>query len=776
MSRLQPKTLRNYAVAIALVLAALLLMLALDPVIELKNTFLTFYLALTLAALYGGQNAGLFATLLSAIVANYFFIEPRYSVFLTFAGGIRLLVFIFQGGVVSILVGSLRTAQHQAQRSLHKREQVEADLRELDERLRAMADAAPILIWETDENGVIFLNRYYLDFFGVSFESVREMGWAEFLHPDDASGYETTWREAMKQRQPYTYDCRFRRADGQYRWLRNKSQPVGKNRLAGCSLDITDYKQAEAALLESREHLRILTATIPQLIWSATPDGNIDYLSEQWADYVGMPPEQLYDWNWQQVVHPEDLPKTTQDWEHSLQTGAPIEIQHRFRYHTGEWRWQLVRGIAIKDERGQVTKWVGTCTDIQNEVDIKIALEASYKTEQQARSNAEAAREEAERANRIKDEFLAVLSHELRSPLNPILGWTKLLQSQKFSQAETAQALETIERNAKLQAQLIEDLLDVSRILRGKMVLNLSPVNLVNTIEAAIETVRLAAETKGVHIHVNLQRDSGYISGDTARLQQIIWNLLTNAVKFTPQGGKVEVRLRHGEGYAQIQVQDTGKGIKPDFLPYIFDSFRQEDGAITRKFGGLGLGLAIARHLTEQHGGTITVESSGEGQGATFTVSLPLQSAAVDLPSEKGVPDQVLNLGSLKILVVDDEADMRALMQVMLTSYSAQVQVVASAMEALHLLDTWQPDVLISDIGMPEVDGYMLLRQVRRLLPERGGQIPAIALTAYAGEYDQKQALAAGFQQHIPKPVEPEQLVKAIANLIKPQQCGEIGA
>jgi PAS domain S-box-containing protein len=770
MSRLQPKTLRNYAVAIALVLAALLLMLALDPVIELKNTFLTFYLALTLAALYGGQNAGLFATLLSAIVANYFFIEPRYSVFLTFAGGIRLLVFIFQGGVVSILVGSLRTAQHQAQRSLHKREQVEADLRELDERLRAMADAAPILIWETDENGVIFLNRYYLDFFGVSFESVREMGWAEFLHPDDASGYETTWREAMKQRQPYTYDCRFRRADGQYRWLRNKSQPVGKNRLAGCSLDITDYKQAEAALLESREHLRILTATIPQLIWSATPDGNIDYLSEQWADYVGMPPEQLYDWNWQQVVHPEDLPKTTQDWEHSLQTGAPIEIQHRFRYHTGEWRWQLVRGIAIKDERGQVTKWVGTCTDIQNEVDIKIALEASYKTEQQARSNAEAAREEAERANRIKDEFLAVLSHELRSPLNPILGWTKLLQSQKFSQAETAQALETIERNAKLQAQLIEDLLDVSRILRGKMVLNLSPVNLVNTIEAAIETVRLAAETKGVHIHVNLQRDSGYISGDTARLQQIIWNLLTNAVKFTPQGGKVEVRLRHGEGYAQIQVQDTGKGIKPDFLPYIFDSFRQEDGAITRKFGGLGLGLAIARHLTEQHSGTITVESAGEGQGATFTVRLPLQSTAVDLPSEKGVPDQILNLGPLKILVVDDEADMRALMQVMLTSFSAQVQVVASAMDALHLLDTWQPDVLISDIGMPEMDGYMLLRQVRQLPPERGGQIPAIALTAYAGEYDQKQALAAGFQQHLSKPIEPEQLVKAIATLVKQQR------
>jgi PAS domain S-box-containing protein len=770
MHRLKQTYLQNYAIAIALVLAAVLLMLALDPVIELKNSFLTFHLALTLAAWYGGRNVGLFTTLLSAIVANYFFIEPQFSFFLTFTGGVKLLIFILQGSLVSVLVGSLWTTQQQAKQLLYQRKQAEANLHETDERLSAIADAAPILIWETDENGVIFFNRYYLDFFGVSFEKVREMGWVKFLHPDDASGYKTTWREAMKQRQSYTHDCRFRRADGQYRWLRNKGQPVGRNRLIGCSLDITDYKLAEAALMESREQLRILTATIPQLIWTATPDGNVDYLSEQWADYTGLPPEQLYDWNWQQVIHPEDLPNTLRNWEHSLQTGEPLEIQHRFHYRTSEWRWQLVRGIAIKDAIGRVTQWVGTCTDIQNEVDIKNKLEDSYKAEQQARSIAEAARQAAEEANRIKDEFLAVLSHELRSPLNPILGWTKLLQSQEFSQAETVRALKTIERNAKLQAQLIEDLLDVSRILRGKMTLNISLVNLTTTIEAAIETVRLAAEAKKNQIQVDLDRSVGYVSGDSARLQQIIWNLLTNAIKFTPPGGKVEVRLRQVDGFCQIQVQDAGKGIKPDFLPYVFDSFRQEDGAITRKFGGLGLGLAIVRHLTEQHGGTITVESSGEGQGATFTVSLPLQSAAVDLPSEKRVPDQVLNLGSLKILVVDDEADMRALMQVMLTSFSAQVQVVASAIAALKLLDTWQPDVLISDIGMPEMDGYMLLRQVRRLPPERGGQIPAIALTAYAGEYDQKQALAAGFQQHIPKPVEPEQLVKAIATLVKQQR------
>jgi signal transduction histidine kinase/ActR/RegA family two-component response regulator len=410
-----------------------------------------------------------------------------------------------------------------------------------------------------------------------------------------------------------------------------------------------------------------------------------------------------------------------------------------------------------------------------------IARARLYEAEQRARASSEAARAEAEAANRIKDEFLAVLSHELRSPLNPILGWTKLLRSRKFDEKATDRALETIERNAQLQTQLIEDLLDVSRILRGKMALNISPVNLATTIEAALETVRLAADAKGIQIQTWLESNVGKVCGDANRLQQVIWNLLSNAVKFTPPGGRVEVRLSVVQGlnidgyedkldpftqYAQIQVQDNGKGISPNFIPYIFEYFRQENSTTTRKFGGLGLGLAIVRHLVELHGGFVFADSPGQGLGATFTVRLPLMAAHSEVNPEEEQPNNTADLRGLHILIVDDEADIRELVAFILEQYGADVTVAASASQAVVALSQSVPDIFLSDIGMPEVDGYMLMRQLRTLPPEQGGQIPAIALTAYAGEYNQQQALAAGFQLHIPKPVEPEELVKAIARLV----------
>jgi PAS domain S-box-containing protein len=376
------------------------------------------------------------------------------------------------------------------------------------------------------------------------------------------------------------------------------------------------------------------------------------------------------------------------------------------------------------------------------------------------------ARDEAEAANRIKDEFLAVLSHELRSPLNPILGWVKLLRSRNLDEKAVDRALDTIERNAKLQTQLIEDLLDVSRILQGKMVLNVCPVNLATVIEAALETVRLAAQTKGISIQLMLDPEVGPVAGDSGRLQQIVWNLLSNAVKFTPSGGQVEVRLQQVGDGAQIQVKDTGKGISPEFLPHVFECFRQADSKTTRQFGGLGLGLAIVRHLTELHGGTVRAESSGEGQGATFTVQLPLMIVAPESSANCERFAIPANLNGVRILFVDDEADMRELAEFILTEYGAKVSLASSAIEALSLLTEFKPDLLISDIGMPEMDGYMLMRQLRMRSPQQGGQIPAIALTAYAGEINQQQALAAGFQSHIAKPVEPEVLVRAISSLL----------
>jgi PAS domain S-box-containing protein len=377
----------------------------------------------------------------------------------------------------------------------------------------------------------------------------------------------------------------------------------------------------------------------------------------------------------------------------------------------------------------------------------------------------QAAREAAERANQIKDEFLAVLSHELRSPLNPILGWSKLLQQRKLDEEKTSTALATIERNAQLQVQLIDDLLDISRILRGKLSLTVVPVDLLSVVAAALETVRLAAETKGLNIQTIAAPEIKPVMGDAGRLQQVVWNLLSNAVKFTSPGGAVTVHLSQSATAAQLQVDDTGKGIKPEFLPYVFEHFRQEDGAITRKFGGLGLGLAIAKQIVEMHGGTIAVTSPGENLGTTFIVQIPL-AVNPALPEVEAPSDVTGDLTNLRILVVDDDADAGELVAFVLEDSGAIVTVVTSGAEALQVFSQSPPNLIISDIGMPEMDGYTLIRRIRNLSPDQGGHIPAIALTAYAGELDQQQAIAAGFQQHLAKPIDPRTVVKAVLDLV----------
>ncbi|MGB7443702.1 MAG: response regulator [Coleofasciculaceae cyanobacterium] len=372
----------------------------------------------------------------------------------------------------------------------------------------------------------------------------------------------------------------------------------------------------------------------------------------------------------------------------------------------------------------------------------------------------------AQAANRIKDEFLAVVSHELRTPLNPILGWSKLLLTRKLTPAKSEMALETIERNASLQAQLIDDLLDISRILRGKLELKACPVDLATPIAAAIETVSLAATAKSIKIETVKEGNRGLVSGDANRLQQIIWNLLSNAIKFTPPKGRIEVRLKSLESEVQLQVSDTGKGIKPDFLPHVFEHFRQEDSTTTRNVGGLGLGLAIVHYLVELHGGTIEVESPGEGKGTTFTIKLPLISSSQSTNSTPQQTNDNPDLSNLKVLVVEDEANSRDLLTFILEDYGANVRAFSSAKEALLSFAQTQPDLLVSDIAMPEMDGYMLIRQIRSLPPEQGGKIPAIALTAYARESDRQQAMESGFTFYLPKPLEPTLLVEMIANLV----------
>jgi signal transduction histidine kinase len=382
----------------------------------------------------------------------------------------------------------------------------------------------------------------------------------------------------------------------------------------------------------------------------------------------------------------------------------------------------------------------------------------------------QAARRQAEEANRTKDEFLATLSHELRTPLNAILGWVQVLRTGKLDAAAGMRALETIERNARSQAQLIADLLDVSRIITGKLRLDFKPVELRRIIDSTLESVRPAADAKGILLDISVGPLASPVLGDADRLQQVIWNLLSNAIKFTPRGGRVEVRLREAGGSAVIGVSDTGIGIRPDFLPYVFDRFRQAEGSITRSHGGLGLGLSIVRHLIELHGGTAEVESAGEGQGAAFTVRLPLRAGLAEDPLDqtggaRGLSSTPDLLAGVRVVVVEDEEDTRELLVVALQQCGAEVAAFGSVPEALAAFDREVPDVLLSDIGVPGEDGYSLIRKVRAREPGRGGNVPAAALTAYARAEDRLRALEAGYQTHLAKPIDPAELAATIARL-----------
>ena len=382
-----------------------------------------------------------------------------------------------------------------------------------------------------------------------------------------------------------------------------------------------------------------------------------------------------------------------------------------------------------------------------------------------------AARVEAERANRAKDDFLATVSHELRTPLNAILGWTRMLRTRAMTDDRRKHALETIDRNALVQTQLIEDLLDIGRIMSGKLRLHVERIDLRSIIDAATDSIRPAANARQIDLAAVEGDDAGPTEGDADRLLQIVWNLLSNAVKFTPRGGRVSVSVRRTSTHVEVAVTDTGQGIDPDFLPFVFDRFRQGDASTTRTHGGLGLGLAIVRNLVELHGGTIEATSEGPGKGASFRVQLPVASTAIGAPPaprSTPLPDGEVSLETLdgiSVLVVDDDADTRDLLRSVLEDHGARVLAAADAAEAFAFLNEQRPDVVVSDIGMPDEDGCALVARIRALPTESGGRTPAIALTAYSRGSDRTRALLAGFDAHVPKPVEPLELVGMIASI-----------
>ncbi len=553
-------------------------------------------------------------------------------------------------------------------------------------------------------------------------------------------------------------------------WLEIRAYPSAGG-LAVYFRDVTERKQAKEALEQSEAKFRRLFESnlVGVAFWNA--EGFITDANDAYLRLVGYSRQEfdaLGKIQWRSLTPPEYNDVDNRALEEAFATRVSSIYEKEYVRRDGT-RVQVVLGIALMDN-SQVNG-VAFVLDISERKRAELERDRLLLAEQKARATAEA-------ANRMKDEFLAVLSHELRSPLNAMLGWLTLLRTRKFDEAATARALETVERNARAQAQLVEDLLDVSRIIQGKLRLNVRAVDLLSVIEAAIDTVRPAALAKNIELQPVLDPAAGPVFGDSDRLQQIVWNLLSNAVKFTPKGGRVQIRLERVHSYVEIVVADTGQGISPEFLPYVFDRFRQADSSMTRSFGGLGLGLSIVRNLVELHGGSVHVESPGEGQGTTFTVKLPLSPVSTKIEEPERVHptvggslafDYTPRLDGLRILVVDDEVDARELLIQILVECGAEVVALATADEVIAALQEQTSDsrfdILISDIGMPEQDGYALLRRVRSLESNQGGRIPAIALTAYARAEDRKAALLAGFQSHVAKPVEPGELIALIANL-----------
>ncbi|MBW4553653.1 MAG: PAS domain-containing protein [Aphanocapsa sp. GSE-SYN-MK-11-07L] len=611
-----------------------------------------------------------------------------------------------------------------------------------------------------DEFRFLSANRACVEWSGVPLQEWIGSRPQDILPPEQAQAVCERYRSAVRLGQVVRYEERLTLPIGEI-WTYTAVTPLRDSdgritRVVATSVDISDRKRAEADLQQKNAILNVISESTSTLIYAKDRAGKLLMVNASLLAAVGLTESEVLGRTSLEIHKPRQAAEQAMENDRVvMESGQTQVFEEVVSAPTGQRTLFSVKS-PYRNEAGEVIGLIGISTDISDRVQFERDRERILQQEQ-------AARKIAENANRLKDEFLAVVSHELRTPLNPILGWSKLLLRGNLDAAKTTNALTTIERNAQLQAQLIGDLLDISRILRGKLSLNQEPVDLGAVISSALETVRFAAEAKSLHVKTVLAQ-TGTVIGDAGRLQQLVWNLLSNAVKFTPPEGQITVALTQTDTQSQIQVTDTGKGIHPDFLPYVFEHFRQEDGATTRKFGGLGLGLAIARQIVEMHGGQISVDSAGEGQGATFTIQLPLAPDANERPSLETPSASTGDLHGLQILVIDDEIDSREIVTFVLQEAGAIVTSVSTGIEALQALEQSVPDLIVSDIGMPDMDGYMLLQQIRA--QEQVKRVPAIALTAYAGEFDRQQALKAGFQKHLSKPIELSELITAIAALI----------
>lgn len=663
------------------------------------------------------------------------------------------------------------------------REDLLQRLRESESQFRQLADAMPQIVFAAQPDGhVDYFNQRWYDYTGLPEGSVGYENWKHVHTEEGLRRVGEVWTTALRNGTPYEIEYPLRRHDGVYRWHLGRALPVKNDRgeiirWFGTNTDIHDRKQAEADLRQSEARLADVVRTSLDCIVGMDHQGRVTEWNPAAETTFGYARDEAIGQEMAQLIIPPALRERHRaGLARFLQMGKGPIFGRRLeltalRRDGTEFPVELTITLLTMADPPEFTGYLRDITERKRAEAERESLLASER----------AARAEAERISRLKDEFLATLSHEIRTPLNAILGWAKLMNGGDAEPEDLRQGLEVIERNARAQAQIIEDLLDMSRIIGGKVRLDVQRVDLAAIVRAAVDTIRPAADAKGIRLQAILDPLIGVVvNGDPNRLQQVLWNLLSNAVKFTPKNGRIQVVLERVNSHLEISVTDSGEGIKPEFLPLVFDRFRQADASTTRRHGGLGLGLSIVKQLVELHGGTVQAHSEGVGQGTTFIISLPLlilrvapdsadngrrhpRATTTTTSSSSGMTDACVEIAGVRVLVVDDEPDARTLVKRLLEDCDAIVTTAGSADEAVSLVGSQSFDVLVSDVGMPGEDGYSLIRRIRTLDPDAGGTLPAIALTAYARAEDRVRAIAAGFQMHVAKPVEPVELITMVA-------------
>ena len=665
------------------------------------------------------------------------------------------------------LLDSERAARIRAASESRRADARERDLRTSEERFRLIANSIPQVAWMAEPDGRLFwFNQRWYEFSGADADDPRAgvQAWVAAQDPNYLPEAEQRWRSALASGVPFDMELPLRRHDGEMRWFLTRAVPaIGAEGTPtvwfGTSTDITEHRAIAQALRQSEERLLLAVQTAQLGMWALDPVNQRLRCSDAFRAQIGrLDREVTYEEFWS-AVHPEDRDALGQRVHDAVAGGHVLDAEYRVLTPASEVRWILARARLIVGDDGSFVQLLGVTLEITERKETEQRREAALTAERAARS-------EAERVARMKDEFLATLSHELRTPLNAVLGWGEVLQRTRPDSSDFERGLAAITRNARLQAQLIEDLLDTSRIISGTLALDMADVDLAEVIDTAIDSVQPSANARHITIVRTCDPDMR-VRGDRRRLQQIVWNLLTNAVKFSSPGTTIHVAIVAETDTLTLEVRDEGQGIEPEFLPFLFERFRQQDSSRTRRSGGLGLGLSIVRHLVHLHGGTVTGASDGPGTGAVFRVTLPALPFARPRTISREAPAEPRfeALVGARILAVDDEPDSRELLARILRERHAIVLLAASADEALASVREQSPDLIVSDIGMPGRDGFELIADVRRL-PGAASATPAIALTAFARAEDREMALACGFQRHLGKPIDSSALLNACAELI----------